>query len=153
MIRRILLFVVAHAVALTVALGVGVPVASAHTECEEAYTRIAEGHYREFRFCQTHAEHYPNYKGWAAYADTHCGFEPFNAGMACTADFQYRAIWLYTAQGWQRDNLGEGTQFYVYPFSSTWRWGWTRDTGWFAIKASDVTLYWRTATGAPDMME
>ena len=78
-----------------------------------------------------------NHAGWV---------QAYNAvGASCAASptcmRQTRfAAWKLSvpAGGWVRTYVPFGS-VYVYPFTSQWRWGWTREQGWFAF-ATTVAL-------------
>ena len=54
-------------------------------------------------------------------------------GMACIALYRdSTSAWSWSGTAWRPSSLRQGW-VYVYPYTGSWRWAWTQDTGWVAV--------------------
>ena len=47
--------------------------------------------------------------------------------------------WHWTGTKWMQASL-RGGWVYVYPYTGSWRWAWTQDSGWVAISGGRFEL-------------
>lgn len=94
-----------------------------------------------------YASDLPNYKGWATIR-SNMGFGTVCSStqpdcVSTTSAYPVTA-WKWTANGWAKRSLADGTRVYAWPYGAGWEWAWTSATGWLAVKANAV--YIRTET-------
>lgn len=51
----------------------------------------------------------------------------------------FQPAWQWNGS-WKTTQRHNGTQVYLYPYATGWAWTWTRDSGWLAMRSSDVSL-------------
>ena len=73
------------------------------------------------------------HQGWAWYEAPMC---IALAGVDCTP-----VAWSWTRRGWQRGIAPNTGWVYLYPYTGTWRWAWTRNTGWVAMSGARFELF------------
>ena len=82
----------------------------------------------------------PAYKGWGKVNPNYCA-----PGRICAMIYfaSAKAYW-WSGRAWVATNRPTGETVYVWPYGSGWSWTWTAETGWLAMRSSDLTY---TATG------
>ena len=80
---------------------------------------------------------YGDYKGWAyvGQPSDNCG----SGGMLCASRLYTAYRW--TGSQWVARYMMRDTQIYAYPYGSGWQWVWTQNTGWLAMRTSDIYIY------------
>jgi len=69
-----------------------------------------------------------NYTGWVYLELNHCP-----RGVVCRMYYRESAgAWSWTGNRWVQSSI-KGGWVYVSPYTGTWRWAWTRQSGWVAI--------------------
>lgn len=77
----------------------------------------------------------PRHIGWTYLNLNYCP-----PGSSCIAVYtSHTNAFSWTGTAWQSASLSQGW-VYVYPFSGAWRWAWTQQTGWVAIRGGRFEL-------------
>ena len=160
-IRMLLIALVAMTL-ITMAQLASAPTASAAATCKSYDTYISDaGATRNVRVCAAPSSDYPSYSGWGrikessasvlSYGCGHSALLPMDRTDAvppCYDDPNRRTPapeygWRWTGASWVRGpQLNTGTRAYFAPYAVGWRWGWTAQTGWFALPASSAYFLW-----------
>ena len=158
-------------IAVTLQLG-GAAAASAATTCASydaegiGISYIGTGYiygwpgdsYRNVRVCEAPASDFPTHSGWGRInilePEFHCP-----EGASCRPPaYQSPPAWRWTGRTWlaidlfpsATGSLGfsgfsvrpAGLRAYLAPFVSGWRWAWTHETGWVAIREANASFRW-----------
>ncbi len=76
-----------------------------------------------------------NHIGWTYLNLNYCA-----PGMACIALYRdSMSAWSWSGTAWRASSLRQGW-VYVYPYTGSWRWAWTQDTGWVAVTGGRFEL-------------
>jgi hypothetical protein len=76
-----------------------------------------------------------NHVGWTYLNLNYCA-----PGMACIALYRdSMAAWSWSGSAWRATSIRQGWA-YVYPYTGSWRWAWTQDTGWVAVSGGRFEL-------------
>lgn len=69
-----------------------------------------------------------NHVGWVYLNLNYCP-----PGYACALSYQVNtSAWRWSGSAWSRASLAGGW-VYVYPYTGSWRWAWTQQSGWVAV--------------------
>lgn len=108
------------------------------------------------RICAAPASDYPRYSDWGrlvtrfSTSPLPCEFSIFpydiddpQPMIACLAMVRQLDAWRWDGRRWvAADGLYPGQRAYVYPYTADWRWVWTKQSGWVAIRAEHVAYRW-----------
>lgn len=68
--------------------------------------------------------------GWVYLNLNHCP-----QAMMCAAIYRdSMPAWSWTGSSWRQSTLRQGW-VYVYPYTGSWRWAWTQQSGWVAVSS------------------
>ena len=83
----------------------------------------------------------PSYEGWGWVANNTYGCTS-NLGRPCPLNDATNRFTAYRWGGyiWTQTSRVGSSQIYIYPYSGGWRWTWSSDRGWLAMRASDVRI-------------
>lgn len=69
-----------------------------------------------------------SYKGWVYLNLNYCA-----PNMLCAHIYRTStSAWSWTGSSWRQSSI-RGGWVYVYPYTGSWRWAWTQESGWVAI--------------------
>lgn len=100
------------------------------------------------KWCATLSTTYPEMKGWYAWIGLPGG--PCNGGPlenwytgdlvgACVVP-PPQTVWQWKNGAWVKASLPVGTKGYVHPYAADWRWVYTEELGWTAVRADRMYL-------------
>jgi hypothetical protein len=98
---------------------------------------------------QPNAASMPAYQGWGVVREGTAQACSMDFGVGCTygGPLTY-AAWRWGARGWTSAPRVHGSSVYIYPYTGGWRWTWSRDAGWSAMRAEDLVIpVWALAAG------
>ena len=76
-----------------------------------------------------------NHVGWVYLNLNYCP-----PGYACAAIYHSSTpAWRWSGTAWSRASLAGGW-VYVYPYTGSWRWAWTQQTGWVAVNTGNFRI-------------
>ncbi len=56
---------------------------------------------------------------------------------------QTKVAWHWNGRSWVQRSRTTGTRVYIWPYAAGWSWTWTQNTGWLAMRTSDLTIGFR----------
>lgn len=89
------------------------------------------------------AEAIPSYQGWGRVEAQVFGPCSMELGHGCLPGGPSTFVayqWSYNLRQWSRTSRPASTQVYIYPYGGAWRWTWTQDRGWLAMRAGDLRI-------------
>lgn len=90
--------------------------------------------------CYASASTQPGYRGWGRVLDCN-GLQPTLIGCPSSV-----TAYRWTGGRWYATYQRVNQSVYVYPYGGAWRWAWTRESGWLAMRASDLAIEVGVAT-------
>ncbi|MCW2927443.1 MAG: hypothetical protein JWM86_1411 [Thermoleophilia bacterium] len=76
-----------------------------------------------------------NHIGWV-----HLNLNYCDAGMMCPKIYRVSTgAWSWNGKAWSRTSINGGW-VYVYPYTGSWRWAWTQESGWVAMDSGRFEL-------------
>lgn len=85
---------------------------------------------------------HPSYKGWGRVDTT----TPCAAGNICVMGFpSYAEAYRWERGRWNETWRAAGARVYIWPYAAGWSWTWTSQSGWLAMRTTQLSYVARIA--------